>query len=611
MTWDGEGADLPDGSHIYTYLANSDGNAISDPNGLSTKACLDFLLDESNRVDRRTLHTIYAMGYDVNMMVGDLPPDKIRKLWEEHTTGWGEYRISYRPNRMLSISRWWRRRRIAHITIWDSIGYSQRPFVEAVEEWLNPNDPRLPIIREGKQERGAFQAEHLQTFIPRYTAAELDALKDIETRMHEHLERLEIRPTRHDGAGSIAAALLKEHEIKEVLPRGLPPALNLAARHAYFGGRIEATQFGRTAGPIYHYDVNSAYPAAMLDLPNLREGTWSWNPRPGAGLAPPWSLTLVTWQQKGQLFPFYPLPYREDRSYIKFPPDGKGWYWAEEFNLAAEHPGLKLQVHGRWEFHPDTDERPFAWIGDLYQERRKLKKQGDHAQLVLKLALNSMYGKLAQRLGYNEKEGKLPPYHSLFYAGLVTSHTRAQLYRAAIQSPDAVLFFATDGLFSLAPHDVTESKQLGEWDGATHDEIMLTQPGVYFIRDGGEWAHKYRGWGRGVLDPERITEAWGAGEQKMTIPVRRFVGMGLATRQGWSEWRRWILKDRRLVLHPCAPNAKRRTTWDPIYTTRSRRNPAERMLATIPRPALGSMSTATILPWEGSVFDMPEDWEIR
>jgi hypothetical protein len=62
---------------------------------------------------------------------------------------------------------------------------------------------------------------------------------------------------------------------KAFMDRFQPPEVERAARHGYFGGRIEVPVYGEVPGPIYRYDVHSAYPAAIAELPNLTRGSWA------------------------------------------------------------------------------------------------------------------------------------------------------------------------------------------------------------------------------------------------------------------------------------------------------------------------------------------------
>src|SRR5262249_30758287 len=125
---------------------------------------------------------------------------------------------------------------------------------------------------------------------------------------------------------------------------------------------------------------------------------------------------------------------------IYFPVNGAGWYWGPEVeNLIRFFPRRSFEIEYGW-VHPYNKDRPFQeLIHDLYNKRQSLKAAGDQAEYVLKLGLNSMYGKFAQHLGAR-------PFYCLPYAGYITSFTRAALYRAAMAAPRDIIGFATDGI---------------------------------------------------------------------------------------------------------------------------------------------------------------------
>lgn len=89
----------------------------------------------------------------------------------------------------------------------------------------------------------------------------------------------------------------------------------------------------------------------------------------------------------------------------------------------------------------------------VYRQRVALGK--DTRGYPLKLALNSLYGKLAQRSGSG-------PYHDAAAAGLVTAMTRARLIEAIAYDPEAVVIAATDGVFSLRPLPLDIGDGLGQ-----------------------------------------------------------------------------------------------------------------------------------------------------
>jgi hypothetical protein len=609
VAWDGEGATLADGSHIYTYLANSLGGAISDPRGLPSARCLSFMLSEAERAPADALHVAYGMGYDVNMLLSDMPRHLVEILWRAGFVRWGAWGIYYRPNRMLSVSRFdgdgRDARKVASVSLVDAVGFSQAPFVQAVRAWLG-DDPRVGLIETGKARRGDFDPEDTDGFVSRYTAAELSALVDIERRMMGHLKRLDIPLKRHDGAGSLAAALLERHGVKETIPDAhVPDGLVRAAAYAYFGGRIELVRFGRAEG-LHAYDIRSAYPAGMALLPDFRAGRWAYRTvwRKPPRRVPTFSVSRVRWSAAPA--PFHPFPFREPTGAVRFPPAGEGWYWGPEVNAALRAPGTRVEVLEQWSHLADSGAPlPFAWVADRYAQRAELKESGDHAQLVLKLGLNSLYGKLAQRLGYRPGSDRLPPFHSLIYAGFVTAYTRARMLEAALQAPDSVVFFATDGLVTTAPLALEEGAALGDWETDRYAELVAVQSGVYFLRpEGADWRHKYRGWGKGVLEPSAILRAWEGGGDSLPVPVTRFVGMGRALATDWTLWRRWHTEERTLLLHPCGPGSKRRPVSRPLYRTLRAKgpHPARELVRTWPVEAGAPFSSPARSPWDAGLW---------
>jgi hypothetical protein len=634
--WDSEGITTADNKHIMIYLANSEGDSISNANGISTIDALEFLLSCSEK-NPKALNVWYSGSYDVNMILKDLPKDRVKAIWTNSTrygVECGPYRIMYKPNRELFImkrsfkeyvfdNKTGKRvpKVLGKIRIWDSIGYSQSSFLKAMGDWI-PESEEYKTIQAGKDKRGLFTVDDLETYIPEYTAAELRALVKIESKMYAALDFAEIDMIRHDGAGSIASALLKKYGVKRHIPsvkneNELPPHIEKASQHAYFGGRIECMQFGHSTETIYHYDINSAYPAAMLNLPSLREGEWT---EISEHKPDTFSIYHVTWESDLAL-PFYPLPYRLPQGQVRFPSSGECWVWEPELAAALNTPGMNVEIirGALWETY--STEQPFYFIQELYDYRKVLKRDRNAAQIVIKLGINSVYGKLAQRIGYNAETGAAPPYHCMPWAGYITSKTRATLYNAGRQKPGSILFFATDGIFSTEPLDLPVNGLLGGWDYAEHDEMISIMSGVYMYRTGTEWTIHNRGLGGKSLvlkprlefeigdpiksgdweafTPECVLNHWKNGTHEIMLRSNRFLGMGaaLASKTLWSDWGNWIDMYKAVKLHPVNPQGKRGIRK--MYGRGKINNPAYGLLKTDVNSNMleGIMSEPTKIPW--------------
>ena len=148
--------------------------------------------------------------------------------------------------------------------------------------------------------------------------------------------------------------------------------------------------------------------------------------------------------------------------------------WRRGAGLAAP----EIELVSAWLFHPaDPQERPFAWVQDLFNYRLKLLEENkdDVRAYIIKLALNSLYGKFAQRVG---ERGNPPKFAAPVFAAAITAATRRKLSEAALTRPDDIIAFATDGVYSTKTLDVyvPDTKTLGLWE-----KKVLKEGGVFVL----------------------------------------------------------------------------------------------------------------------------------
>lgn len=548
--WDGEGITRADGSHDYVMLANSLGEERISVMGLSTKACFDFLLDTAER-NPDAIHVIYGGGYDFNCMFADLSRKELERVYSGKYPTVRGYRLDWRPGKSLFVSDGKR-----NVTLYDVVSFFQCAFVKACDDYLGESFYERDLIVAQKEARSHFDIENVAE-IRRYNDAELVNLVALMNELRERLNKVGLRPGRWDGPGAIASALLKRQNIKSAMSV-CPPAVAKAARFAYAGGRFEVVRFGHVEAPAYEYDINSAYPSALRYVPNLNTGTWTYvKGDPGNQ---PFALYHVVYQGGPAMEPA-PLFRRDANGSICYPTDLSGWYWSPEIEVAREYAALHggkltiIEAH----VYSGTDERPFSFIEPLYLKRKALKKAGDGAHVGIKLALNSIYGKLAQQIGWEPATAtrpmRTPPFHQLEWAGYVTSHARATVLRAALRDLGSIIAFETDAVFSSAPLDLPIGSGLGEFEVTEFADLTYVQSGLYFGRTvGGDTVSKTRGVDRGSLTRDQVLDALRSGENRAEARLSRFVGAGIALAQNFERWRRWETNPKVLTL---APSGKR------------------------------------------------------
>jgi len=446
--------------------------------------------------------------------------------------------------------------------------------------------------------------------IERYMDAELENGVRLMNELRSRLHRVGLRVARWDGPGAIAVSLFQQHKIKDHLRR-IEASESVAVRSAYFGGRFEVCKTGYQNATVYEYDVNSAYPWALQDVPSLAGGHWTEEYGfidPGTDFA----LYYVRFRglPENMTMP-YPLPHRLANGNIVFSIHTTGWYWGPEVRVAQEYVkkyGGWLNVEKSRIFHPATDVKPFAFIGPLYEHRRQLKAAKDGAHVGIKLGLNSMYGKLAQQVGWSEDSRglHLPPYHQLEWAGYVTSRCRAAVYGAVLQDLSSVIAFETDAMFTTRKLNVREGNRLGNWEYSVFKDMAYLQSGTYFAKTVDDTAEKTRGVDRGELTYDKALGA--LLRQDLHVPARltRFNGLGIALAQNFEKWLVWETMEKNLSVFP---GAKRSHFPEGCQQCMNGQDMVSGFHETYPYAKVqkGDVSTPCELEWE-STTDMGRDF---
>jgi hypothetical protein len=262
---------------------------------------------------------------------------------------------------------------------------------------------------------------------------------------------------------------------RELVESCVPSSLLEAARRTYYGGWFEIFAHGHIPGVTYEYDINSAYPAIIATLPCLRHIT----PLIGAGEAseyPEYCMMNVTVRSDDKWSGA--MPNRNKNGWIDRPRIVTGWYWRHELE-AAQRAGLiaEMTVHAWTGFNVTCKcAPPYGQIADLYRLRKKAGKNTAIGK-AYKLVYNSVYGKLCQHVGS-------PKYSNYIYASLITAGCRTRILDAIATHPEgtnALLMVATDGVYFSSPHPtLTQSGELGEWEGQEKTGMCLFMPGVYW-----------------------------------------------------------------------------------------------------------------------------------
>jgi hypothetical protein len=531
---DGEGGNIPDPNalfgNVHTYLLLRAGEfALEHTQGLDFERCADFLCE----LPRDRIYVAYFFDYDVTMMLKSLPKDRVERIFNRQLrqqngrilpVDYGRYSFDYLPHKEFKV----RKDGGPWFIVSDVGQFFQTSFLKTLEKWQIGTEEEREMIRKGKSMRADFTG--VTDEIRAYNALEILLLQQLMSEFRAVCVDTGYIPRKWQGPGYLASAMLDYHGVpkRKDTPIMMNDDFRKLANDAYYGGRFETTACGPIRGPVYQYDINSAYPSILRQLPCLTHGSWRRiRQLPDRGEI--WFGQVYFYHSTQRSL--YNLPIRDKLGNIFYPREGNGVYWSTELERARES-GTQYSFNTGWVYEPHCNCRWFDFIDDYYAKRLALGKSTKG--MVLKLAGNSIYGKLAQSIGY-------APYANPVWAGLITAGCREKITEAVALAPKSTYMIATDGIFCGEQLDLPVSKDLGEWEETTHkDGIFIVQPGIYYLPGGDV---KTRGVERGRINQRRddFQKAWdkflasNGVNYAVTVPVDNFITVKQAlARRKWK-----------------------------------------------------------------------------
>lgn len=553
LAWDGEGQNV-DMDHHYMLFGNSTGTRIHAPS-LSSLECLELILKEG-AANKGAIHVIFGGGYDTAMWCRDLPPELRVQLRDNNTVYWNvraapgvtpnTFRINYLPHKWTQIHGYdWYSHKWVTVKIYDIMTYFQTSFIKALQS------REIPVSDEivtGKGARSDFRYEEIEE-VWAYMQQEVEALVRLADTLRAETQDAGVYVTQWHGPATIAKALFKRNHIRDHM-QAPTPAIERAAQYSYFGGHFEQYYAGHHPAPYYLYDIRSAYPAAIRNLPTLRGATWEWVDE-FTGETGMWLCGYDDIQQDH--YQPHPTPWRGTGGQVGFPAHNtEVWLWTPEASI----PGV--QVRGGYVLRgpyglTDRERYPFRYIENLYLLRAEWKRLKRGGEKALKLGLNSSYGAMAQRIGADpDKNGGRPVWHQLEWAGLVTSTTRRQLWDAISQKPTSVVAVETDSIGTTEPLDLDIGDGLGQWEVKQYDWVTYIQNGIYFTspsyidengtrktdkEDTGTTRSKTRGINAKELQHAEVLDYLASDQlDPLLVSYRRFHGLGSPSKYLYGQW---------------------------------------------------------------------------
>jgi hypothetical protein len=522
--------------HKYVLLGVGN-EQVAEPTGLGFTQIMSFLYSQYTE-NPTSAFVGFFLGYDFTQWFRSLPEQRARMLLTDQGKArrarkiapqLGPFPVEYEGWEfdILGMKRFKLREtgKTGWMYINDAGPFFQASLMSVIDpkKWDEPivTEDEYAILEEGKRRR---DTANLDTGMRRYNALENTVLARLMGRLNLGLVEAGIRLRKNQwfGPGQAAQAWLGQigaptgevvraafaadgtvrvlpgrRERLSLVSGGKPSSqaknrtndrtsgedeLLDAIRGSYYGGWFELFAHGLIPGITWEYDINSAYPHIISRLPCVLHGTWE---RRGPalhdsdlhGTGSGHTLDLFHARVRGTDRRIGTMLHRRPDHAILRPWQTAGWYWGTEL-AAAFRAGIidDANIDQSWHYTGCDCRPPMRGIAGLYEQRRRAGKNTS-AGKAYKLVYNSVYGKFAQSTGE-------PKFGNGLYASLITSGCRTMILDAIATHPKGthgVVMVATDGVYFTSPHPHLEvGPELGSWEQATHSNLTLFKPGVYW-----------------------------------------------------------------------------------------------------------------------------------
>jgi DNA polymerase elongation subunit (family B) len=455
----------------------------------------------------KSLNLFWNLDYDFFAILKHLPEEFVHVLYENKGLVYENYFIKWIPKKFFSIARIDEKQNSKFFDLWQ---FYRMSLNEAAQRYLNDRKEEINV----RNIADYLKSLELKTRLLNYCIKDAKLTAQLGEILQQKLNSLNIDFSKPYSCGYISANYFFRNKPTFGFKK---TEWSLYALLSYYGGRFEVLKRGYFSR-IYQYDINSAYPFYISRLISPLNGEWVKTKDLNYETADYGFAKIAINGFEHDLIS--PLPWRLKSRMVIYPnfEDGLNaeYYISYPELKAAEEMGLEFDILDSWVFY-GKDELLFSEIIDLYEQRKKAKKENDKVmELVLKIIMNSLYGKFAEKqfsvrayLKQVPGSKEITVSGKTFYvkelnrpgllfcpvlASYITALTRVQLLETAMTVQDYIVAFATDSILTLKQLDSSfVGEKLGQWKLETEGEAVVLMSGVYSIKNNGMVKSRFRG----------------------------------------------------------------------------------------------------------------------
>ena len=488
-------------------LSDDQGRNIWNPNLLEI---LQFL---TYKEYRKTINWYYNITFDVESILKMLPIDELEEILEDNKTEYKGFKLFYLPHKYLKITD----KNKHNVDFYDIAQFYAMSLDNASKEYLGDTKGVADI--KGLMEYVYY--DKVKKVVDNYCVHDCELTRRLAERMHKGVLDCDIPFSKPYSRASLAeTAFLDNCDIPEYLDA--PLGVNKYFYWSYYAGWFELFKRGYHNSQIIEYDINSAYPYAMLNLPDTRDLTWERVRREGKETVMGVYLCAISPKRGTHI-----SPVQVRTQGVSVHPHANTMRYVTDDELQMLKDVYKVKIISGFEAHGDNLRYPFReYVQKLYADKSRYKNKDAMMYECVKRVLNGFYGKNIQRTG-----GRIGNCFNPIYASKTTSSCRRQVWEAVRDHQKDVIGIQTDSAIMKREIDIDLGEGLGQWGQKNFREGIFLLSGVYEMT-GETRKTKIRGYDTKMKLKEMLMKY----PHKNTVEVAKEKPLHLKQALGWSKW---------------------------------------------------------------------------
>ena len=408
----------------------------------------------------------YNVQFDFESIVKYLDVVDLRELYRTNEVIYDEYKITYLPRKYFAIQD----RHNNRYYFYDMFNFLDVSLNKASKKFLK--DEKISTINASKLNTDwGYWVENYKEIV-KYCIKDAELTKRLADYFWNIIyEKLNFHPKSPMSKGKLSEEYFL-HNCNIPAINQIPEKVVKTAYESFYGGRFEILKRGYME-KCFCYDIKSAYPSEIANLPNFNLGKWDKvtkiNPDAHTGF---YKCKVISFEDN-----FSPFKQKIKNALNIYPSGIVNQYLTKkeiDF-IEARLPNSAISVEYGYEWTPKTLEYPFkSEIERLYAWKES--EPDEDIKYCVKIILNSLYGKFIQVSGNENVTGKL---FNPLYASLITSGCRVKILEMGMQKPDAVISFSTDAVITTEPLTCPVNPKMGEFQKDFEGQGVFIMSDVY------------------------------------------------------------------------------------------------------------------------------------